>query len=58
MQGYYLYGFPAVLLSFHYENLSRMVEKNYLVGSPDSNSIPVRFFHCFKNHTVLLPVFL
>ena len=48
MQWYYLYSFPAVLLSFHYENLSRIVEKNYLVGSPDSNSNPVCFFTVLK----------
>lgn len=52
MQWYYLYSFPDVLLSFLYENLSRIVETNYLVHSPDSNSNPVhfsvlKFIQCF-----------
>lgn len=52
MQWYYSYSFPDVLLSFHCENLSRIVETNYFVHSPDSNSNPVhfsvlKFIQCF-----------
>lgn len=42
MQWDYLCNLSDILLSFQYQNLSKIVEKLYLLDSPDSYRNPVR----------------